>query len=55
MSYLLLIYCGRDLTDEDATFPFLDRVHAERPVALFIEGGTRGGDAISRAWAEARD
>lgn len=54
MAERLLIYGGRDFRDEDEAFAFLDRLHSERPVALVIEGGARGGDAIGRAWAEAR-
>ncbi len=50
----LLICGGRAFTDEEAAFAFLDRLHAERTVSLVIEGGARGGDAIGRAWAEAR-
>ena len=54
MTDRLLICGGRDFKDEDAAFVFLDRLHAERPVTLVIEGGARGGDAIGRAWAMAR-
>lgn len=54
LSERLLICGGRDFTDEDTAFAFFDQLHAERSVALVIEGGARGGDAIGRAWAEAR-
>jgi len=50
----LLICGGRDFTDESSGFAFLDQLAASRQIALVIEGGARGGDAIGRAWAEAR-
>jgi len=54
MTDRLLICGGRDFTDEASGFAFLDQIAAERQIAVVIEGGARGGDAIGRAWAEAR-
>lgn len=54
MTDRLLICGGRDFTDEATGFAFLDQIAAGRQIALVIEGGARGGDAIGRAWAEAR-
>jgi hypothetical protein len=54
MSERLLICGGREFKDEEAAFEFLDSIAAGHDISLVIEGGARGGDAIGRAWAEAR-
>lgn len=50
----LLICGGREFKDEASGFAFLDQLAAGRQIAVVIEGGARGGDAIGRAWAESR-
>ncbi len=54
MAIRLLVCGGRDFTDRDAAFAAIDRVHAERGVALLIHGAARGGDTFGAEWAEAR-
>lgn len=47
-----LIVCGgRDYSDRAHVFATLDRLHAEVPIALVIEGGAHGADALAKAWA----
>lgn len=50
----LLVCGGRDFTDRAAAFAAIDRVHAERGVALLIHGAARGADTLAGEWAEAR-
>jgi len=46
MSDRLLVCGSREFTDEAAGFAFLDQLAAGRQIAVVIEGGARGGDAV---------
>lgn len=52
---LRLIVCGgRDYADRDHVFATLDHIHAQRNIALIIEGGATGADRLAREWAQDR-
>ncbi len=61
----VVISGGRDFTDRDVIFAWLDRFHAETPITAVIEGGQRkwdkkerrhigGIDFFAHEWAKAR-
>lgn len=50
----VLIYGGRDYTNEDDAFRVLDDLHAQYAFNLVIEGGATGADRLGRRWAESR-
>jgi len=50
-----VIVCGGcAVGDKDSTFSALDKLHAEKPIAVIVHGGTHGADALAGQWAEAR-
>lgn len=55
MSSLRVLVCGsRKFRDRAPVFARLDELHRERGIALVIEGGAPGADAIANAWAKSR-
>ena len=48
----ILVCGGRDYTDRDAVFSFLDQLSG---VTRVIHGGARGADTLAGEWADARD
>jgi hypothetical protein len=51
----LLVFGGRDYSDEAKVFAVLDKVHAKRPVTMLIEGGADGADWLGGQWAKSRE
>jgi predicted Rossmann-fold nucleotide-binding protein len=49
----LLVCGGRHFDDRPAVYAVLDRLHAERGIAVVIAGG-RGADALAVEWAKER-
>jgi hypothetical protein len=49
-----LVCGGRNYNDRRHLFEVLDRMHAETPITLIIEGEASGADRLARKWAEAR-
>jgi hypothetical protein len=54
MTVRLLVCGGRAFVDRDAAFIAIDRVRAERGIALVIHGAARGADTLGGEWGEAR-
>lgn len=53
---MIVLACGgREYGDVEFVYVTLDRLHAEQPITLLIEGGARGADTIAHAWALSRD
>ena len=53
MSGLRILVCGgRDYSDSRAVYRALDRIRAERGIAVLIHGAARGADSIAARWAE---
>lgn len=50
----VIIYGGRDYSDEAYAFARLDALHIVFGFTAVIEGGARGADRIGRRWAESR-
>lgn len=50
----LLVCGGRDFSDRRTVYAELDRIHAERGVAVLIAGGARGADNLAADWAGMR-
>ncbi len=50
----VLVCGGRDYYDRDSLFGMLDRLHAEEPIGLIVNGGAAGADGLSSAWAMKR-
>lgn len=51
----VLVFGGRNFTDEVRAFYVLDHYHAESGgFAVVIEGEADGADKLARAWAESR-
>ncbi len=50
----LLVCGGRDFAGQECVFSRLDAIHTKRTIALIIEGGANGADAMAKAWAQAR-
>lgn len=51
----VLVCGGRDFSDTEFLFWFLDEVHFRRPITLVIHGGARGADGLAGHWARARE
>lgn len=47
----LLVCGGRNYSDRDRVYSYLDAVHKKRPVALLMQGGANGADALAKDWA----
>ena len=52
--FTVLVFGGRDFSDERLMDETLDRLHARRPFGLLIHGGAPGADRLSGAWAKKR-
>jgi hypothetical protein len=50
----VLVTGGRWWNQKDATWSFLDAIHAETPISLLIHGAAVGADTLCRLWAEDR-
>lgn len=50
----ILVCGGRDFSDKRQLMDELEKVHAQQPVTLVIQGGARGADNLARRWAEWR-
>jgi len=49
----VLICGGRDYSDVETAFNFLNGFHQENKITEIIEGGARGADSIGRQWGKA--
>lgn len=47
----VLVCGGRDFTDKDLMFDFLDKHEADYGPYTVIQGGARGADALAKEWA----
>lgn len=54
MSTWLLVCGSRTYSDVTRVFEELDKIHAENPVSMVIEGEAPGADTFGREWAMAR-
>lgn len=54
MGMRILVFGGRDWTDQQLTFRVLDKVHRERGISWIIHGGARGADTMAGDWAQDR-
>src|ERR1700753_3296669 len=50
-SLRVLVCGGRDFRDRRMLTEFMDKFHAERPIAQLIHGAARGADALADDWA----
>lgn len=50
----ILVCGGRSFSDLNKVFEILDLIHSRRNIAVIIEGGAHGADAMARLWAESR-
>lgn len=50
----VLVYGGRDWTDERRTFDALDKFRAQYPIQILIHGGAIGADSLAGKWAVSR-
>lgn len=51
-----LVVCvtgGRDFTNAVIVNQALDKIHADKPISMLVNGGATGADALARAWAKA--
>ena len=51
MSVRVVVCGGRSFADRMLLDLHLDRIHAERGIAVLIDGGSRGADLMAREWA----
>lgn len=51
MVHRLLVTGGRDFTDGDYVFRWLQLLHLKYGFALLIHGGARGADTLADVWA----
>lgn len=52
---VVLVTGGRSYADRAHVFAVLDAIHAERPIAVIVEGAARGADQLASEWAVARE
>lgn len=50
----VLVYGGRNFSDRQKLFAFLDEIDRTHVIDLIIEGEAPGADLLARAWAESR-
>jgi hypothetical protein len=50
----VLVYGGREYTNEKFVFEALDVLHKKHKITGIIEGGARGADTLGRLWGESR-
>ena len=55
MGRIVLVCGGRDFADVNLLWSTLDKMHAESPIWLVVNGGASGADRLSSDWAHARD
>ena len=51
----VLVYGGRDFTNQKLGFKALDQLHAEFGFTVVIDGVARGADTIGYNWAQLRN
>lgn len=51
----LIVTGGRDYTDSQELFGFLDEIHCETPITLLIHGAASGADTLAEEWAKSRE
>lgn len=51
----VLVCGGRDYDDESVVFKTLDKIHAETPIFILIDGGATGADSLAADWARRRE
>ena len=54
MSRKVLVTGGRDFFDRELLNAVLDNMHNDVPIDTIINGGARGADSLSTAWARQR-
>lgn len=47
----VLVFGGRDFTDSESLYSYLDKFHKENPITTLIEGDARGADRMAGYWA----
>jgi len=50
----ILVTGGRKFSDRELLFATLDRLHAEKHIALVIHGDAQGTDRLAGDWAQSR-
>ena len=50
----VLVCGGRDYTDKDALYAYLDLLHSVQPIEVVIHGAARGADSLGAQWAKDR-
>jgi len=50
----ILVTGGRDFSDREFLFATLDRLHAQKHIAVVIHGDARGTDRLAGDWAQSR-
>lgn len=50
----ILVTGGRNFSDREFLFATLDRLHAEKHIALIVHGDARGTAHLAGDWAESR-
>lgn len=50
----VLVFGGRDFTDRDSLYKYLDAFHKEFTITLIIQGAARGADRMAGEWAISR-
>lgn len=50
----VLVFGGRNYADRRKVYEVLDRLHAQTPIDVIIEGEATGADTLAREWAESR-
>jgi hypothetical protein len=51
---VLLVFGGRDYTNQQRVFAVLDNVHQLYGIEKIVEGDARGADRLAGEWADAR-
>lgn len=51
MQMTIIVTGGRDYSDRETLFAYLDRLHAETPITLLVHGSAKGADALAWEWA----
>lgn len=50
----VLVCGGRDFTDRDAVYRYLDRLNEEAGIGMIIHGDASGADTLAKDWGEDR-
>lgn len=51
----ILVCGGRDFSNQQFMFSYLDRMHQHRPITCIIQGEARGADVMAKTWAILRN